>query len=508
MKVGNIMAENASLMSLAQTVTPAASPNTGFDQCMQKSLTQQKDMMAQPVAKVKDGVIVSDTVKTDVAENQQTTDADMAMTDTTAQTGMQNTDTEVSVEQLDAVNQQIKDAIRKALNLDEEAVDAILAELGIVPLDLMQTENLQQFILLADGGQEATDLLLNEQMMMDFNMLSEMLQELDFLEITDAPMAKLIQQMEMVMEPLPEWGEEMSAVLPSMMATGQDDTTDPVLTGQIAASADTSTVVENETAQTGQQLPMADENSRAILPKEDVDGSAMQTADDQPEMIVSVTETDAGADSGNQGFASGQNAEEMWDAEAQMRPSQPEEPQVEMPVFMNHSWQAVNTVREVSAPQPVTPQMVQIVEQIVEQIRVNLQSDTTSMEMQLNPESLGKVLLNVTAKAGVMTATFTVQTEEARAAIESQMYTLRENLEQKELKVDAVEVTVSNFDFTQAGNGGEDQKNMDQGDGRSRRYHVEEQDGEEAGELSAEQEAERVRQSVMRDNGSSIDFTA
>ena len=156
----------------------------------------------------------------------------------------------------------------------------------------------------------------------------------------------------------------------------------------------------------------------------------------------------------------------------------------------------------------MTPQMVQIVEQIVEQIRMNVQSDTTSMEMQLNPESLGKVLLTITAKAGVMTANFTVQSEEARAALESQMYTLRENLEQKELKVDAVEVTVSNFDFTQAGHGDEDQKNMDQGDGRSRRYHVEESDGEESDELTAEQEAERVRRNVMRDNGSSIDFTA
>lgn len=46
-----------------------------------------------------------------------------------------------------------------------------------------------------------------------------------------------------------------------------------------------------------------------------------------------------------------------------------------------------------------------------------------------------------------MTAVFSVQSEEARAALESQMYTLRENLELRELKVDAVEVNVSDFDF-------------------------------------------------------------
>lgn len=38
----------------------------------------------------------------------------------------------------------------------------------------------------------------------------------------------------------------------------------------------------------------------------------------------------------------------------------------------------------------------------------------------------------------MMTANFTVQTEEARLALESQMYQLRDTLEQKEIKVEAV----------------------------------------------------------------------
>ena len=50
-----------------------------------------------------------------------------------------------------------------------------------------------------------------------------------------------------------------------------------------------------------------------------------------------------------------------------------------------------------------------------------------------------------------MTANFTVQNEEARAALESQIISLRENLEQRNLKVDAVEVSVSDFTFSQSG---------------------------------------------------------
>lgn len=498
MKVGNIVAEN-SLMGLAQAITPntSANANTGFDKCIQQSMGQQSDAAAaKPIAKVKDGVIVSDSVKPNVAENSDAANANMTMSDTSG-AGMQNADAEVSAEQLDAVNQQIKDVIKAVMNQDDETIEAIMAELAIVPLDLLQTENLQQFVLLADGGQEATDLLLNEQMMADFNMLSEMLQDLDFSEITDAPMEHLVQQMQIVMEPL---SEEISDLMPEMMSAGQDETVDADLIMSDLADA------ENEVPQTEQPVLVTNENPKPVLSKAPVDGAGAeaQPVKDEPEMIVTVSESD----SQSQGFANQEATEELWDAELQSESSGPQEQEVEIPVLVNHFEQAIHAANEVSEPQPMTPQMVQIVEQIVEQIRMNVQSDTTSMEMQLNPESLGKVLLTITAKAGVMTANFTVQSEEARAALESQMYTLRENLEQKELKVDAVEVTVSNFDFTQAGNGDEDQKNMDQGDGRSRRYRVEESDDEESDELTAEQEAERVRRNVMRDNGSSIDFTA
>lgn len=494
MKVGNIMAEKNSLMGLAQAITPSASTtNNGFDRYMQQNMAPKNDVTSKPVAKVKDGVIVSEPVKANVSESSETA-SDMTVTGA-AGTDSKNAEGGMSKEQLDAVNQQIRDAVKEAMNLDEETVEAVLTELGIVPLDLLQMENLQQFVLAADGGQEVTDLLLNEQMLADFELLSEVLQGLDLSEITDTPMDQLMQQMQIVMEPLSEMAEELSAVMPELMSA---EDSDAAFTDSMSAQAD------SEAAQAEQFVPVADENSKTILPKEIANEAAMQTTEEQPEVMVSVSETDTE----NQGSANGQNAEELWNEESQLRPSEAQEEPAEVPVLINHFSQAMHAVNETSAPQQATPQMVQIVEQIVEQIRMNVQSDTTSMEMQLNPESLGKVLLSVTAKAGVMTATFTVQTEEAKAAIESQMYTLRENLEQKELKVDAVEVTVSNFDFTHAGNSGEDQKNMDQGDGKSRRFRMEEQDEEETDELTAEQEAERVRRSVMRDNGSSIDFTA
>jgi flagellar hook-length control protein FliK len=71
------------------------------------------------------------------------------------------------------------------------------------------------------------------------------------------------------------------------------------------------------------------------------------------------------------------------------------------------------------------------------------------MELQLNPENLGKVNLSIQSKNGVLTAQFVVQNEISKEAIESQMHILRESLNEQGIKVEAIEVTVSNYTFDQ-----------------------------------------------------------
>lgn len=88
-----------------------------------------------------------------------------------------------------------------------------------------------------------------------------------------------------------------------------------------------------------------------------------------------------------------------------------------------------------------------IIKQIVEQVRLNMNPDATSMELQLNPEHLGKVQINVASKEGVMTARIVVETEAAKQAVEGGLASLKETMEQQNLKVDAIEVMVSTAGF-------------------------------------------------------------
>lgn len=91
----------------------------------------------------------------------------------------------------------------------------------------------------------------------------------------------------------------------------------------------------------------------------------------------------------------------------------------------------------------------EIANQIIEQIKVVIKPEQTSMELMLNPEHLGKVNLSIQAKDGAMTAHFVVQNELSKEAIESQMQTLRDTLNQQGIKVESVEVTVAAYAFEQ-----------------------------------------------------------
>jgi flagellar hook-length control protein FliK len=72
--------------------------------------------------------------------------------------------------------------------------------------------------------------------------------------------------------------------------------------------------------------------------------------------------------------------------------------------------------------------MKEIVNQIVDKIKVVIKPEATSMEIQLNPENLGKVNLSVISKNGQLTAHFTTESQAAKEALESQMQTLKETL--------------------------------------------------------------------------------
>ena len=147
--------------------------------------------------------------------------------------------------------------------------------------------------------------------------------------------------------------------------------------------------------------------------------------------------------------------------------------------------------------------MREIVTQVVDQIRITIRQEATSMELQLNPENLGKVNLAVTAKNGQMTATFTVTNETAKEALQSQMQVLKDTLQEQGLKVEAVEVNVSEFAFEQSKGNEQNQQNPQKK--TQRQFDMKDLKESSFEDLTDEAQIVAVR---MDANGSSVDYTA
>ena len=102
-----------------------------------------------------------------------------------------------------------------------------------------------------------------------------------------------------------------------------------------------------------------------------------------------------------------------------------------------------------------------ILDQIINQIKFTSDDAVKSMEIQLTPETLGKVNVLVSVREGVVTAQLNVQNEQVKKALENQMITLKENFENQGVKVESVEITVQTnaFENNQNFNNQNEQKN-------------------------------------------------
>ncbi len=157
-------------------------------------------------------------------------------------------------------------------------------------------------------------------------------------------------------------------------------------------------------------------------------------------------------------------------------------------------------------------EMVDIVRQITEQIRVDFGADVTSMELTLHPASLGNVQITVAQDAqGKMVAQFVVENETVRQAVESQLTTLQQRLDEQGVRVEAVEVTVGGRTLDNGTGGQQTGEEADrrrdegiraQGPRGARRINLGDENEENADEET------RIAAEMMAANGGTVDYTA
>lgn len=148
-----------------------------------------------------------------------------------------------------------------------------------------------------------------------------------------------------------------------------------------------------------------------------------------------------------------------------------------------------------------------IIRQIVDSISISNTTEESAIELQLTPESLGRMYINVSQKNSEITARIAVSNEAVKEALQTQMVNLKEALNNSGIRVNEVEITVASHEF---------ERNLEQGAANDSRQQesTNSYNGSNSSDRGIDSDMmqasdkERLVTQIMRDNGNSVDFTA
>lgn len=368
---------------------------------------------------------------------------------------------EMSVEDMEKAAAMITDAIGNVIEfvaettgVSEEQVLQAMDELGMKGTDLFQQEDIMALVLALSGEGDSTALLTNEGLYMQVQEIVSFMEE----QLPEDVMAQI--------EEIPLFEEQ------HMKSDAEEI------------------------------LPMQEENKTEIIVE--TEDFPEEAATERKDSVLSDTQQENTTETLTKDNAGGETAGEHAKQDKGMAR------QTEGNVFQNTLIrnEEVFQFQNVENLTVGTSETSDIMNQILDYMKIQMKPDVTQLEMQLTPESLGTIKVQISAKEGLVQAHFTAQNDVVKAALESQMVQLKESLQDQGIKVESIEVTVESHAF---------ERNLDQGKGNSqgqmeegkkkstRKLSLNEMSSMEIDSL---EEEEQLVVSMMRQNGNTVDYTA
>lgn len=301
-----------------------------------------------------------------------------------------------TMEVLQSTMQNFLTELQETLGVTEEEFEQLLKDSGFTETDLLNPANLQAFILNQFGAESVTEALLNEPLA---NALQDGLSKLNELA---AQIANLT-------------GQKETAITTEIMQQILSEQSGQLMDSNLVKS-DKGTI------------------AKELMPEEKV----LKAEDENLGKELTVTvEKEESTPKNQMGASSSESNSKREDLSRQ--------PEIKTD-FVDYFASRVNqaSVDNISQTTEMT-NVRNIITQIVDQIKININQAQTSMQVLLNPESLGHVELVVAHKEGMMTAHFTVENQVTKEALESSIHILKQQFEEQGLKVAEVEVTISNY---------------------------------------------------------------
>ena len=402
------------------------------------------------------------------------------------------------------VSSQIVEKVTEDLDITEDKLCEIMQMLGITSMELLQPENLTALFANATGIENnPQELVLNSDFtglyadVMDIASQNQaLLEAVSNMEVLENP-----QVLEIFTEP-DNPGEINTASAEEDIAKVQisdvtDETEEPVFQQP---------QVKSETIGTSDSISASEDNtvsgSQGMLETAEVEASNISETAVSSESIDSsetvslksekqVMKTDLNSDSSSD--------ERSFDDKSENRV---------LHTMINEQMQPEGVFEAFDVqPKYTSVNTTDIIRQIVDQISIAKTTGESVIEMQLNPENLGKLYINVTERNSEITARIAVSNETVKNALESQMAALRENLQDANIRVNDVEITIATHEF---------ERNLEQNagnengrqDGQQFTHQSSSNGGIRTGHNETASDEAGLAAQIMRDNGNSVDFMA
>lgn len=429
------------------------------------------------------------------------------------------------------VSSQIVEKVTEDLDITEDKLCEIMQMLGITSMELFQPENLTALFANATGIENnPQELVLNSDFtglyadVMDIASQNQaLLEAVSNMEVLENP-----QVLEIFTEP-DNPGEIITASAEEDIAKVQisdvtDETEEPVFqqpqvksetigTSETISASEDNTVSESqgmletaeveasnisETAVSSESIDSSETEMQPTDSKRDrtdfAEDTLSQQVSDESVSLKSekqVMKTDLNSDSSSD--------ERSFDDKSENRV---------LHTMINEQMQPEGVFEAFDVqPKYTSVNTTDIIRQIVDQISIAKTTGESVIEMQLNPENLGKLYINVTERNSEITARIAVSNETVKNALESQMAALRENLQDANIRVNDVEITIATHEF---------ERNLEQNagnengrqDGQQFTHQSSSNGGNRTGHNEAVSDEAGLAAQIMRDNGNSVDFMA
>lgn len=408
-------------------------------------------------------------------------------------TASKNSPTESEVKKItDDISSQIVEKVTDDLDISEDELNNAMQLLGLTAMDLLNPANLADLYCEVTGNaSDPQALVLNADFTALFNDVSQVASE------NDAQLDLLSQLT----------ASDDGEILDADIVSSADTTDANESTGSVNTPEKTVDSSYDDTAASGQNInDTADEAVKVY------DGGTQDSSYQNSDEGTSSGETgnDITSDENTEKTQSKSRVDSSFDDSGERVLHHDDGAHSDNSVLHASVSEQLNTDTSFEMSQSQSRLRVDttdIIRQIVDSMSISNTTEESAINLQLTPESLGRMYINVSQKNSEISARIAVSNEAVKEALQTQMVNLKEALNNSGIRVNEVEITVASHEF---------ERNLEQGAANDSRqqestnsYNGSNSSGSGTdSDMMQDRAEERLVTQIMRDNGNSVDFTA